>query len=60
MIKNMRDFCIFLLVLYALVVSLWIRTSPEQVGYWLAKRDIAYDSIWSEYVEDCDCTEELE
>jgi hypothetical protein len=30
---------------------------PELIGEWQAKRDIAYDSIWGEYVMDCDCTE---
>jgi hypothetical protein len=34
--------------------------SPEVVGEWQAQRDIAYDSIWSEWVVDCDCTEILE
>ena len=59
MIKNLRDFSIFLVLMYALAVSIWIRTSPEQVGHWLAQKNIAYDSIWMEYVGDCDCTEAL-
>jgi hypothetical protein len=33
---------------------------PTSLGEWKAKMDIGYDSIWSEYVYDCDCTEELE
>lgn len=60
MIKNMRDFAIFLLVVYAISVAIWARVYPDQVGYWEAKKDIAYDSIWGEYIMDCDCTEAYE
>ncbi|MGA1256918.1 MAG: hypothetical protein ACO3YX_07910 [Candidatus Nanopelagicaceae bacterium] len=31
--------------------------NPEAVGHWEAKRYIAYDSIWLEYIGDCDCSE---
>ena len=34
-------------------------TEPEAVGKWLAMVDIGYDSIWSEYVSDCECSETL-
>jgi hypothetical protein len=60
MIQNMRDFAIFLLTMYVLVLAISARVSPEGVGQWKAKMDVAYDSIWSEYIVDCDCTEELE
>jgi len=33
---------------------------PEVLGHWEAQRDIAYDSIWSEWVSDCDCGQTLE
>ena len=42
------------------IAALWIISDPNTMGYWLAKRDIAYDSIWIEYIGDCDCTESLE
>lgn len=60
MIRNMRDFAIFLLVMYVLTVSITARLFPDQVGHWLAQKDIAYDSIWMEYIADCDCTNPLE
>jgi hypothetical protein len=34
--------------------------SPETVGQWQARKAIAYDQIWIEWVADCDCTEPLE
>lgn len=36
--------------------------SPEWVGRWEAQKDIAYDSVMSEYYADvdCDCTEAVE
>jgi hypothetical protein len=60
MIRNMRDFAIFLLVMYVLVVAVTARMNPEWVGHWLAQKDVAYDTIWMEWVGDCDCTESLE
>jgi hypothetical protein len=60
MIRNMRDFAIFLLVMYVLVVAVTARINPEWVGHWLAQKDVAYDTIWTEWVGDCDCTESLE
>lgn len=47
-------------LLFASFVALIALTNPEAVGEWEAKRDIGYDSIWSEYIMDCDCTEPLE
>lgn len=44
----------------SLVVFLWIGSSPTRLGYWVAQRDIAYDSVWSEYVSDYDCAEAFE
>jgi hypothetical protein len=60
MIRNMRDFAIFLLVMYVLVIAVTARINPEWVGHWLAQKDVAYDTIWTEWVGDCDCTESLE
>ncbi len=45
-----------ILFMFGLAVLL----DPTSLGEWKAKLDIGYDSIWSEYVYDCDCTEELE
>lgn len=55
-VRIMRDFAITLLMLYILVVSVLARTSPAMVGEWLAKRDMAYEAMWT----DCDCTESIE
>lgn len=60
MIKNMRDFAIFILTVYIFSVMISARLDPEWVGHWEARKDIAYDSIWGEYIMDCDCTEPLE
>lgn len=48
--------CLIIIQLYVWMVAL----NPESVGRWEAKRDIGYESIWSEYVSDCDCTQPLE
>lgn len=32
-------------------------TSPETVGEWQARSYIAYDTLWLEYIGECDCTE---
>jgi len=58
MIRNVRDVLISLLVLYVLIVAILYRMQPEKAGEWLARKDIAYDAIWGEYVMDCDCTME--
>lgn len=60
MISNMKDFAIFVLVVYIFSLMIWVRLYPEQIGQWQAQADVAYDQIWSEYIMDCDCTEELE
>lgn len=44
-------------LLLASLVAFIALFSPETVGHWQAQRDIAYDSIWGEYIMDCDCTE---
>jgi hypothetical protein len=49
-----------ILVAVILTIGLSYLINPVQVGYWQAQRDIGYDSIWGEYVSDCDCTEILE
>ena len=60
MIKTIRDIAISLFLIYTMCIMFWARVYPDQVGYWQAQKDIAYDSIWMEYVGDCDCTEALE
>ncbi len=60
MIRNIRDITITALVLYAFCISLWAGLNPEAVGHWQAQKDVAYDTIWGEWVSDCDCTEPLE
>lgn len=53
-IKLARDFMIILAMAH-LTVGYWAVMDAEFVGYWLANVDIAYESIWSEYMADCDC-----
>lgn len=60
MIRNLRDFAIFILVMYVFALLIAARFNPEWVGHWQAQKDIAYDSIWIEWIGDCDCTEPLE
>jgi len=43
-----------------LVVTVIVLDHPEKIGQWKAEMDIGYDSVWAEYVYDCDCTEALE
>ena len=44
-----------------IIAAVWLVVfNPESVGQWEAQRDIVYESIWSEYVSDCDCTQPLE
>jgi hypothetical protein len=38
------DRTIFMLWLFTMVTLVWI--SPEAVGEWQAKRDIAYEDVW--------------
>ena len=54
-----RNWAITALCLH-LIAAIWLAASPTRYGYWRAAADIAYDSIWIEYVSDCDCTESLE
>ena len=60
MIKNCRDAAIFLLTLYVLIVAIWARTNPASIGEWQAQKDIAYDTVWMQWIGDCDCTMPLE
>ena len=43
-IRILRDIAIWLLALWILILSMWIRLSPELIGEWLAKRDAAYEA----------------
>lgn len=57
------DFNTYLSVVLKLIASLFIFVaifSPETVGEWQARKAVAYDQIWIEWVADCDCTEPLE
>ena len=56
----MQNYPVNLFFATAWLIVLVFVFSPETVGQWQAKRDVAYDSIMSEYWMDCDCTEELE
>lgn len=58
MMQNIRDISISILAFNIFCFTLWARWDPETVGYWEARRDVAYDQIMSEYAADCDCTEE--
>lgn len=59
MSATIRNWTITALCLH-LIAAMWFVASPNRYGHWLAAADIAYDSIWIEYVGDCDCTESLE
>lgn len=48
------------LLMLASLVAFIALVYPEAVGEWQARKDVAYDSIWSEWIMDCDCTEALE
>jgi hypothetical protein len=41
-----------------LITVIWYAASPTRAGHWMAARDIAYDSVWLEYVEDTNCYEQ--
>jgi hypothetical protein len=58
MLKIVRDVMITVAAVH-IAVAYWVVMDAEFVGHWLANVDIAYDSVWSEYVADCDCTQEL-
>lgn len=49
-------------ILISIVIALIVIVAfaPDWVGHWEAQRDIAYDSVWSEWVSDCDCVDALE
>lgn len=49
-----KQWAIIALCLHCIAV-IWFISSPSRMGYWLAHLDIAYDSIWIEYVGDCNC-----
>lgn len=56
-LQNTLTLMIKLLVIGAFLI---FEMNPEYYGQRLARIDIAYDSIWSEYVMDCDCADSLE
>lgn len=58
MLKIVRDVMITVAAVH-IAVAYWVVMDAEFVGHWLANVDIAYDSVWAEYVADCDCTQEL-
>lgn len=59
MSETLKNLAVMALVLHV-IAAIWFASSPSRVGYWIAAMDIAYDSIWSEYLFDCDCTQPLE
>jgi hypothetical protein len=56
----MNNYAVNLFFATLWLVLVTVIFAPEVVGQWQAKRDVAYDSIWSEYLMDCDCTEIME
>lgn len=52
MLKTLRDISISLAACWLIVITSWVHLNPTLVGYWMAEKDIAYDSIWSEYITD--------
>jgi hypothetical protein len=59
MSARIRDWTIIAVCLHV-IAGFWMAANPTTLGHWQAMRDVAYDSIWSEYVSDCDCTEPLD
>lgn len=59
MSETIRNWAITAVCLHV-IAGFWMSANPNTVGHWQALRDIAYDSIWSEYVSDCDCTNSLD
>lgn len=59
MAHTIKNWCIIALCLHTLA-AIWFAASPTRLGMWEAQRDIAYESIWGEYVADCDCTSSRE
>lgn len=49
-----------LLLAVLLMLAPLLVANPSTVGHWLAQVDVAYDSIWSEYISDCDCAPALD
>lgn len=58
--NNIFDFFNAGFKMWIVVLTALALDNPDWIGHWMAQKDIAYDSIWSEYVADCDCTESLE
>lgn len=58
--EKLNLYLTIVLKLTAIAFVLMALYHPETIGYWQAQNAIAYDSIWGEYVMDCDCTESLE
>lgn len=52
--KIFKIFNVSFKIWIVVVVSLAF-DNPRLIGHWKAEVDIAYDSIWAEYIEDCDC-----
>lgn len=59
MSARIRDWTIIAVCLHV-IAGFWMAANPITLGQWQAMRDVAYDSIWSEYISDCDCTEPLD
>lgn len=55
-----NEYLNILLKVWVLILMGLAWDNPEWIGHWMAQKDIAYDSIWMEYIADCDCTEPLE
>lgn len=59
MSQTLKNLSVMALCLH-IIAAIWFMASPSRAGHWLAAHDVAYDSIWSEYVMDCDCTQPQE
>jgi len=60
---KLSDLDIIFNIMYKFILFVAVMTfltNPEAVGEWQARVDVAYDSIWMEWVSDCDCTESLD
>jgi len=52
MSETIRNWAITTVCLHV-IAGFWMAANPTTLGHWEAMRDVAYDSLWSEYASDC-------
>lgn len=58
--KTALRIILVVILAYGLGVVHRVLSHPELLGQWDARRDIGYDSVWGEYLSDCDCMQPVE